>query len=67
MSKLDEIKNFPAELKQEKRWVCYRLPNKIPMQAIGHDEAKTNDPSTFADYETALHRATKQGDMDGIG
>lgn len=67
MSKLDEIKNFPAELKQEKRWVCYRLPSKIPLCAIGNANAKSNDPSTFADYETALHRATKQGDMDGIG
>ena len=53
---------IPQELKENKNWCCYRLvqgpedkkPRKIPINAYTGTPAKSNDPTTWADYQTAL-------------
>ncbi len=65
---------FPQELKNLKRWVCYRLvpdkesgkPRKTPINPISGKNAKSNDPSTWTDYKTAFEAVDKYG-FTGIG
>ena len=52
---------FPEELKKLNRWVGYRLvpdkdggkPKKVPINAVTGQNAKSNDPATWCDYQTA--------------
>ena len=59
----------PAELKTMPQWVVWRTavrdgkPTKIPYQVNGVT-AKTNDPSTWTDYQTVCQHAHR---FDGIG
>lgn len=69
---MSDYTSIPASLKALKQWVCYRLepnekkgkPDKIPYNPRTGYKAKANDPSTWADYETAVNAA---GGYDGIG
>ena len=66
--------SFPAELKQLRRWVGYRLvpdkdggkPRKMPLNAVNGQGARSNDPTTWTDYGTAKDAAEKYG-YNGIG
>ncbi|MBO6267796.1 MAG: DNA primase, partial [Clostridium sp.] len=65
---------FPEELKKLNRWVGYRLvpdkdggkPKKVPINAVTGQNAKSNDPSTWCDYQTAKDAADQYG-YNGIG
>ena len=65
---------FPQELKQMRRWVNYRLipdetgekPKKMPINPVTGKSAKSNDPSTWTDYQTAID-AVEQYGFTGIG
>ena len=65
---------FPEELKKLKRWVGYRLvpdkdggkPKKVPINAVTGSNAKSNDPATWCDYQTAKTAAEQYG-YNGIG
>ena len=53
---MDHYRRVPAELKALRRWCCWRLVRgtKMPVQATG-TAAKSNDPSTWAEFETVEH------------
>lgn len=63
---------IPAELKTLPNWVCYRYfyddgidkYRKLPLNPRTMEPAKSNDPTTWADYETAAHASEA---CDGIG
>lgn len=65
---------IPSELKQLKQWCTYRLEwdkeaekyKKIPLNAYTGSYGKSNDESTWADFDTAL-AAKKKYDCDGLG
>lgn len=65
---------FPQELKEMRRWVNYRLipdangekPKKVPINPVTGKSAKSNDPSTWTDYNTAVEAVDKYG-FTGIG
>lgn len=61
----------PQELKQINNWVCWSVKKtptgkttKIPINAKTGDFAKSNDSSTWCDFETALRESEK---YSGIG
>lgn len=64
--------NIPEELKELKHWCCFDLVweekrgkyTKIPYNPVTDQKAKSNDPSTWVDFETALHLSPK---YDGLG
>lgn len=69
------IANIPAELKKLKNWVGWKLiPNKdnpkkldkVPMDVLADKFAKSNNPDTWTDFDTALDLAV-QRNYDGIG
>ena len=69
------IANVPAELKKLKNWVGWKFePNKdnpekldkVPMNTLTGQRAKSNVPSTWADFDTTLDLAV-QRNYDGIG
>lgn len=64
---------IPAELKELPRWVCWKFaenparpekPRKLPINARTGKPAKSNDPETWCDFETAAAHAPENG---GIG
>lgn len=63
---------IPDELKRQKTWVGYVLkPNgkrsdKIPMNVMTGKPAKSNDPETWTDFETAEGLSVQRG-YSGIG
>ena len=69
-----------AELKLQRRWVCWKLiqkagspkPTKIPFQVDGR-KARNNDPATWSTYAECLAVASQfsgigleLGDVDGV-
>ncbi len=69
------ISNAPDELKKLSNWVgCKIVPSKdrpgktdkIPMNALTGECAKSNDPATWTDFETALDLSI-QRNYDAIG
>ena len=69
------IKNVPDELRKLPNWVgCKIVPSKdrpgktdkIPMNALTGECAKSNDPSTWTDFDTALDLSI-QRNYDAIG
>lgn len=66
----DLLPNFPDCLKARRAWVCWRSEvrhgrlTKVPYNPATGTEAKSNDPSTWTDYDTACGRA---GGFDGLG
>ena len=60
------IDNIPAELKKVDRWVCYSGLDKIPKNPKTGQNAKSNDPDTWSDFETAC-KACEMFRFDGLG
>ncbi len=65
------FENIPAELRTLRQWVCWRsVPGengkikKLPVNARTGELAKSNDPETWSDYDTALKEADK---YSGLG
>lgn len=58
--------NIPEELKQLPRWVCYRLPDKIPLNPRTGDLADSTASDTWADYATAAEAVIRFG-CTGLG
>ena len=52
--------NIPAELKANASFCLWKLekrngkPTKVPYNPVTGGMAKTNDPSTFSDFNTAM-------------
>ena len=61
---VDFFANIPQEMKQVKQWVCRN--GKIPINPYTGKGAKSNDPNTWSDYETAVKAMQEKG-YDGIG
>lgn len=69
----DPYPNIPEELKLLKQWVLWKTeirsgkPTKIPYQ-INHAKAKSNDTSTWTDYQSVCRAfISQQKKWDGIG
>lgn len=56
---------IPQELKGLKQWVCW-AGDKLPKNPVTGGNAMSNNPSTWADYDTAVS-AVKKYHFDGIG
>lgn len=67
----DYIKNIPAELKKQKIWGLWDLEErdgrttKVPYNAMTNQRAKSNDPSTWCDFEQAI-TALKDSNYKGL-
>lgn len=63
---------IPQEIKQTKRWVCYKTEirdgyeTKIPTNAISGGYASTSDPNTWTSFKLALKGCAKYG-FSGLG
>jgi len=72
---IERIHTIPDELKAIPRWVAYRLEwnakrgkwEKIPIDANTGRNAKVNDSSTWADFETAITYAEDNDGIHGAG
>ena len=66
------MEKIPAEMKEQGRFCCWRLeerggrPTKVPYDPRTGAHARSNDPDSFADFETAL-TAAQRGGFSGIG
>lgn len=66
--------SFPQELKDKRRWVCWRLepdkdgekPRKMPINPVTGKGAMSNNPKTWTDYQAAFEAYEKYG-YTGIG
>ncbi len=65
--------NIPQELKQLKQWVCFKMIprengsiSKEPRNPKNGYWAKSNDPNTWTDFETAV-KGVEKWNLDGIG
>ena len=64
--------NIPKELKTLNQWLVWRYQNregkltKVPINARTRKFAKSNDPATWCDFQTAL-KAYESGRYSGIG
>lgn len=64
-------KNIPKELKSLKQWVCYRTKKteektaKFMISPLTGEFAKSNDESTWADYDTAFRYMVSKR-MEGL-
>ena len=71
---MSDYSQVPERLKKLPQWVTFKLipnekkgkPDKVPYNPRTGYMAKSNDPSTWADYNTAV-QALQQGGYDGIG
>lgn len=68
-----QYNNIPLELKQMKRWVCYKVEGtndgkttKRPYNALNGSMAKSNDELTWTKFNLALQGCVKYK-CDGIG
>lgn len=57
--------NIPEELKKVKQWVCW-AGDKLPKNPYTGGNAQSNNPSTWADYDTAVAAVDKYH-FGGIG
>lgn len=61
--------NIPAYLQQTALWCVWKRDKegkKIPYNPVTGNNAKSNDPSTFSDFQTACD-ACMSGSYDGLG
>ncbi len=60
--------NVPDRLRQRHHWVCWddRDGRKIPIDSRTGDPAKSNDPATWSDFQTATDAADRLK-LSGIG
>lgn len=61
-----QVENIPEELKKLNQWVCWVGQDKIPKNAKTGMNAKSNDSSTWSDFETAKKGCEEFG-FDGLG
>lgn len=63
-----KIENIPEMLQRQALWCVWKRGDrgKIPYNAVTGNKAKSNDPSTFSDFDTAC-RAYATGNYDGLG
>ena len=67
-----QFNNVPPEMKAVNNWVCWKFQKrngrktKIPYNPKTGGMAKSNNPKTWASYETAVN-ALSGGTYDGIG
>src|SRR5690625_7139612 len=65
-----QYEKVPYELKELGRWCCYKIvkrqgrETKMPVDAKTGNLAKSNDDSTWSDFDTAHSASVK---FDGIG
>jgi hypothetical protein len=70
--KLKMLLDVPNELKKLKQWVCWRSVErdgritKMPVNAMTGKPAKSNDPTTWTDFESACDGAVGLG-ASGVG
>lgn len=63
---------IPEELKELKQWCAWKFEKrngkttKLPMNAYNGDFGKSNDESTWSDFETAI-QSVEKFKLDGIG
>lgn len=63
---------IPQEIKQLRRWICYRIEDrdgrqtKVPYSAINGAHAKSNDPTTWSTFRIAVSGCVKFR-FDGLG
>lgn len=68
----DLYENIPKELKQLNQWCCFKIvereskKTKLPVNANNGTMAKSNDPSTWTSFRTAVNAVSDFG-CDGIG
>lgn len=63
---IEKYKYFPDELKQLKQFVCWVGKDKIPKNAYTGKNAQSNNPDTWADFDTAIAACSKYN-FDGVG
>ena len=63
---ITKTENIPGELKTLDQWVCWVGKDKIPKNAHTGKNAKSNDPKTWSDFDTAC-KACDTYNFDGIG
>lgn len=63
---ITQIENIPEELKKQKQWVCWVGADKIPKNAYTGNNAQSNNPDTWADFDTAVGACAKYH-FDGLG
>ena len=61
-----KIENIPAELRELKQFVCWVGNDKVPRNPFTGGNAKSNDPSTWSDFNTACKACDTYG-FDGLG
>lgn len=69
--------NIPVELRREARWCVWKyvLKNKrgaatwakVPVNCATGEPAKSNDPSTWGDYDTAFDATLSMPGLSGLG
>lgn len=60
-----KLNNIPVELKEQNYW-CVWKDKKVPYNPKNNELAKTNDPNTFSDFQTACN-ALNTGNYRGLG
>ncbi|MCX4363287.1 MAG: hypothetical protein OSJ74_07895, partial [Clostridia bacterium] len=69
--KWKQLENIPVELKKLRQWVCFKaVPQeghwgKKMISPVTGDYAKSNEPTTWSDFDTALRYAQMHG-QDGL-
>jgi len=63
---ITKIENIPDEIRGLKQWVCWVGKDKIPKNAYTGKNAQSNNPDTWADFDTAVAACDKYS-FDGIG
>lgn len=63
---ITKVENIPADLKGLKQWVCWVGKDKIPKNAYTGKNAQSNNPDTWADFDTAVAACSKYN-FDGVG
>ena len=72
MLDLKKIENVPQSLKDLKQWICWKAverdgrETKMPVNAMTGAPAKSNDPETWTDFESACDYAAGS-DVNGLG
>ena len=69
--KWKQLENVPDELKKRRQWVCFKAKpkeghwGKVMISPVTGDYAKSNEPDTWGDFDTALKYAQSHG-QDGL-
>lgn len=65
-----ETLNFPDPLRQENRWMCYKISpdasEKTPISPLTGGHASSKDPATWTDFTTAQRYAARNGLVMGL-